>query len=995
MKPRILFLATHPKEVASTRYRVLSYAPALEQAGYEISFHSFFPSEALAHVNRKGDWAAKGAWVAQGTRRRWQTLRSPRYDLIFIHRELFPLGLSVGMFPLLEMLHRSNSKLVYDFDDAVYLPHRQNRGMVGWFENPASVDHLMRMSDAVIAGNAFLLEHARKWNPQAHCIPTPVDTSRYFPAGNGGGNRVPVIGWIGSPSTAKYVGTLRPVFERLAKTHRFQLKVIGAGKEVAFQGVDVDCRPWDLRTEADEFRDCDIGLYPLWDDQWSRGKCGYKALQFMASGVPVVASQVGMNTEIIQDHTNGILARTEEDWVRHLGELLEDPALRRRLGDAGRQTIEEDYSLERLTPRFLSVIQSCAVSAAETRGSAVPVPVPATEDADLGERPDVLCLSSIDWDFVWQGHQEIMTALARQGHRVLFVENTGVRGPRLGDLSRIQHRLGRWRSSVRGFWQVEPNLYVFSPLVLPFPYAGWARWINSWLLLSALRRWMQVMDFYQPVCWTFLPTPLTLEVIREIPTKLLVYYCIDNFAASTPAAKKIISSERKLLEKSDVVFVTSEQLFDHASRWNRQVHLFPFGVNLSAFERAREEEGEPPAELRKLRGSVVGYVGGIHQWIDQELVVRTARRHPDFWFVLVGPVQTQVDRLKREPNILLLGQKPHGEIPQYIKRFDVGMIPYRIAEYTNHVYPTKMNEYLAMGKPVVSTALPEVETFSRRYGSVVEIADDEEEFSRALERAIHDTDPVRRSLRLKVARENAWSTRIRSMQELVREAVAAKEKQRTQGWPVRFAESMRSSRAITRWIIGLALLWAAMFHTPLIWLAAKPLQTPTRLGAADAIVVFAGGAGESGQADDSYQERVKRAVELYKLGLAPRILLLSGFTRTFQEADLMVALAKNLGVPAEALTKEIRVTNTYDYVLRVREIAHQEGWNRLLLVTSPYHTRRAGLTFRHNAPDLSVLNAPVPLSAYYTRDNPVSLRQIRGVLHELISILFYWMRGWI
>jgi len=472
-RKKILFLATHPKEVASTRYRVLAYGPALEREGYEVFFHPFFPSHALSSVNQEGDWVAKGAWVARGARRRWQILRSPRYDLIFVHRELFPLGLSVGMLPLLEILHRSNSRLVYDFDDAVYLPHRQNRGVVGWFENPTSVNRLMRMSETVIAGNAFLLEHARKWNTHAHCIPTPVDTRRYFPAENGKSAPVPVIGWIGSPSTAKYVGSLRPVFERLAKTHRFRLKVIGAGKEVAFPGVDVEIRPWDLRTEADEFRQCDIGLYPLWDDQWSRGKCGYKALQFMASGVPVVASEVGMNTEIIRHRANGMLARTEEDWVRHLGELLEDPALRRSLGSAGRQTIEEDYSLDRLTPRFLSVIRGCTGDADASHGSGVSGRVPAAQAADSGERLDILCLSSIDWDFVWQGHQEIMTTLARQGHRVLFVENTGVRGPRLGDLSRIQHRLGKWRTSVRGFWQVEPNLYVFSPLVLPFPYAGW------------------------------------------------------------------------------------------------------------------------------------------------------------------------------------------------------------------------------------------------------------------------------------------------------------------------------------------------------------------------------------------------------------------------------------------------------------------------------------------------------------------------------------------
>ena len=992
---KILFLATHPKEVASTRYRVLAYGPALEREGYQVFFHSFFPSHALDSVNREGDWAAKGAWVARGARDRLRILRSSRFDVIFVHRELFPLGLSLGMLPLLEILRHSSGRLIYDFDDAVYLPHRQNRGMIGWFENPTSVDQLIRMASVVIAGNSFLLEHARKLNNQSRCIPTPVDTHRYFPEENGGSPEVPVIGWIGSPSTAKYIRSLRSVFERLAKTHRFRLKVIGAGKPIAFQGVNLEIRPWDLRTEAEEFRNCDIGLYPLWDDQWSRGKCGYKALQFMASGVPVVASEVGMTTEIIRHRADGILARTDEDWVRYLSELLEDPGLRLRLGNTGRETIEENYSLDRLTPSFLAAVQGEQENGKANNGSPSSPQLSEAAKMASGERQDILCFSSIDWDFVWQGHQEIMTTLARQGHRVLFVENTGVRGPRLGDLSRIQRRFGKWRSSVRGFWQVEPNLYVFSPLVLPFPYAGWARPINRWLMLSALRRWMQVMDFYQPVCWTFLPTPLTLEVIRDIPSKLLIYYCIDNFAASTPAAKRIIESEKLLLQKSDVVFVTSQQLFGYASRWSKRVHLFPFGVNLEGFEQAREGAAPPPRELKDLHGTVVGYVGGIHQWVDQELLVRVARRHRDYRFVMVGPVQTRVDQIEKEPNILLIGQKPHQEIPHYIKRFDAGIIPYRIAEYTNHVYPTKMNEYLAMGKPVISTALPEVEAFNRRYGPVVEIAGTTEEFSRALERALIDADPVRRNRRIRVAGENAWGNRIRSMQRIIREGVAFKEKRRTEGWPVRFVESIRSGRWITRWAVALALCWAVLFHTPFIWWAARPLQLSARFARSDAIVVFAGGVGESGRADESYEERVKRAVDLYNEGLAPRIYFISGFTRTFQEAELMQALAKNLGVPPAALQKETRATNTYDYVLRVREVARQQGWDRILLVTSPYHTLRADLTFRRNAPRLVVLHAPVMENSYYSRDDPVSLSQIMGILREYLGLLFYRIRGWI
>ena len=608
----------------------------------------------------------------------------------------------------------------------------------------------------------------------------------------------------------------------------------------------------------------------------------------------------------------------------------------------------------------------------------------------------ILCFSSIDWDFIWQGHQEIMATLARQGHRVLFVENTGVRSPRLRDLARIRHRYNKWHRSTHGFWQVEENLYVYSPLILPFPYFRWARWINRIRMNSALKRWMFAMDFHAPICWTFLPTPLTLDLIHRIPHRLLIYYCIDSFADSTPAAGRIIPSEEKLLREADLVFVTSEALFRRASNFNKQVHLFPFGVSFEAFLKAAGTPNEMPEEMGKIPSPRIGYVGGIHQWIDQELLVQTARNHPHYAFVLVGPEQVAVERLKNEPNIFFLGKKPHESLPHYIKYFDVGIIPYRLTDYTNNVYPTKLNEYHALGVPVVSTPLPEVMAFNRRNPPLVQIGSTPEEFGLALEEALRGDRDERKAARVHSAQTNAWSRKIDEMQNLIRRTVTEKESARPTHWAARIREAFGTR---PRWVMHLALATALgfflIFETPLIWYLAEPLRVQQQIQPADAIVVFAGGVGESGQADESYQERVKQALDLYRQGLAHQILFVSGFTRTFHEADLMMALATNQGVPTSDLSMEISVTNTYDYILKVRQIARQRGWHRLLLVTSPYHTRRADLTFRHNAPELTVLHAPVPESGYYSRREVLTLRQIRGVLHEYLGLFSYWVRDWI
>ena len=143
---------------------------------------------------------------------------------------------------------------------------------------------------------------------------------------------------------------------------------------------------------------------------------------------------------------------------------------------------------------------------------------------------NIICISSIDWDFIWQGHQEIMSTYAETGNRVLFIENTGVRTPGIRDIPRIKKRIKNWFRGIKGIRKEKDNLYVFSPLALPFPYSKIAKRINRFLLLPGLKRWMKAMDFSDPIIWTFLPTPLSLDIANNLIEKILIYYCIDKFS---------------------------------------------------------------------------------------------------------------------------------------------------------------------------------------------------------------------------------------------------------------------------------------------------------------------------------------------------------------------------------------------------------------------------------------------------------------------------------
>jgi len=607
---------------------------------------------------------------------------------------------------------------------------------------------------------------------------------------------------------------------------------------------------------------------------------------------------------------------------------------------------------------------------------------------------DILCISSIDWDFIWQGHQEIMATLAEQGNRVLFVENTGVRSPRVRDLPRLRQRIINWWRGIKGFRQEKKTLFVYSPLVLPFPYSRVAQWVNRIILLRAIRRWMRATGFGRPIIWSFLPTPLTRNLIRELDPELMVYYCIDNLASSSTQAKRIVRSEVKFFREADLVFVTSEKLRERAAKFSGRVHLFPFGVNFREFEQVRKASDGVPEEIRKLPHPVVGYVGGVHQWIDQELLVTVAERMSDASFVLVGPAQTDVSMLARCSNIHLLGARSHADMSRYIKGFDVGIVPYCISEYTDSVYPTKLNEYLAMGIPVVTTDLPEIRRFNVEHSDVLAVAEDAQTFRAAICEAIDQSSSVETERRIEVARQNSWEQRIARMSDLIEGELAVRW-EAEKGWEEALRHLYKTARRrIARIAVGAMVAYLLLFYTPFVWLLAKPLWVAELPRQVDAITVFAGGVGESGKAGGGYLERVKQAVDLYHEGMASRLIFSSGYTFAFQEADLMRELAVSHGVPASAIILETKAANTYENVVFVREILDRHDWRSVLLVSSPYHMRRAILTWKKMAPEITVVPNPVPQSRFYSPHGlGVSLEQMRGIFHEYVAIIVYWWQG--
>jgi uncharacterized SAM-binding protein YcdF (DUF218 family) len=608
---------------------------------------------------------------------------------------------------------------------------------------------------------------------------------------------------------------------------------------------------------------------------------------------------------------------------------------------------------------------------------------------------NIICISSIDWDFVWQGHQEIMSAFAKSGNRILFIENTGVRTPRLKDMPRLFKRITSWIKSVKGFREVSKNVFTYSPLIIPLPYSRLARFINKRLMLDAITKWMKATEFYDPIVWTFLPTGAALDIANGIGRKLLVYYCIADFSVLSDNPNKVRKTEDELIARSDLIFAQGEFLEDRCSRLNGNVHIFQFGVNIDTFDIDSAVPKKTPVDIRSVKKPIIGYIGGLHRHMDLGLIKHIAQNHPEWSVVLIGPEQTDISILRNVKNILILGKKDFQELPGYIKEFDVGIIPYELNSYTKSVFPTKLNEYHAMGKPVVSTLMPEIVKYNIENDGLVFTGSSYAEFTEKIAYSMANNDEKLTARRIESAKRNSWTSRIEEMSRLMEKAIDRKKTMPVE-WRDRFLKIYRATgRRIVTAALSIALLYLLLFHTPLIWGIAAPLKLSQPPERSDCIVVFAGGVGESGKVGQGYEERVKYAVDLYKTGYAKDLIFSSGYYYAFKETEVMKALAVSLGVPPQSIILEERAANAYENVKFTSTILRNRKMKKAIVISSRYNMRRIALISRKISPDIYFVYSPVTDSLFFGDGRKVEPKHIIAILHEYASMLYYLFKGYI
>jgi glycosyltransferase involved in cell wall biosynthesis len=336
------------------RYRIEQWEPILNKLGVEITYAPFDSVELNQTLHSPGANFRKLSLLAESFGRRFRLMKSLKnYDLVYVFREATLFG--PAFFE--RLIHQSGLPFVFDFDDAIFESYKSpSNGYLSYLKFAAKTKRICRMASHVIVGNPYLAEYAEKFNDHVTIVPSTIDTDKYT-ATPRPDSHIPVIGWTGSFSTVQHLNTLRSVLGKLARQRPFRLRIIGT-TTYELEGVDVEVVPWRSSSEVEDLRPIDVGIMPLPDDEWTRGKCGMKALQFMALGLPVVCSPVGVNTDIIQDGVNGFLAKSDDEWIQKLDQLLASSELRQRLGAAARVTVESGYSSHVHAPRVFEVFQS-------------------------------------------------------------------------------------------------------------------------------------------------------------------------------------------------------------------------------------------------------------------------------------------------------------------------------------------------------------------------------------------------------------------------------------------------------------------------------------------------------------------------------------------------------------------------------------------------------------------------------------------------------------
>jgi glycosyltransferase involved in cell wall biosynthesis len=385
----------------------------------------------------------------------------------------------------------------------------------------------------------------------------------------------------------------------------------------------------------------------------------------------------------------------------------------------------------------------------------------------MKSKPDIICISTQDWNDLWTRKQRFMKRFAEMGCRVLYIE-TQVHW--ITYLRELRRRWGRIFAFLSGSRKIRDNLWVTTPpLVLPFfQMNSFICKLNSRLLSWYINQQSSKLGFDDPVIYSYVPSSSYL--MRRLKSTRKLYECVDEFAVDKGLVRKktIARLERETMSQCNAVVVTAQFLYDRKSRFARNMFLIPNAVDTNHYKKTNAGVVTPAEIFDKLPKPVIGFVGALAYWIDLDLIAFIAETFPRYSFLFVGPVSVSVDRLRKYDNIHFLGRKPYEELPRYLAGIDVCINPYVLDDIASGCSPLKLYEYIAAGKPVVSVRMPEAEKFE----GLVEIADSYEQFATKIRMLVSKDEKWKRNLAdrsWKESQNHTWDKRFEQTVKVLEE----------------------------------------------------------------------------------------------------------------------------------------------------------------------------------------------------------------------------------
>ena len=602
---------------------------------------------------------------------------------------------------------------------------------------------------------------------------------------------------------------------------------------------------------------------------------------------------------------------------------------------------------------------------------------------------DIIIFSGIDWNMQWQWQQELAMRLSKE-NRVVFVENTGVRSIKFKDTKRVLNRIKNFFGGVFGFKAINKNLVVFSPIFFPFPYNNLFIKANSIIISLFLKSWTENLNFNPKYIFSFISTPLTIKISQRIPHDYKVFIYTDKMSKSSTEANKLSKYIGEFAKISNICFYSANDLKQELKKYNKNLFHFPGGVDFSKFNKK--------ISIKKRKKKIIGYIGQVKSIIDFKLIIKISKEFKNSEIQIIGPIATDIDDFKTLKNVKFLGSIPHKKIANYVRNFDVGIIPYIKNEYTDNISPAKLTEYLSLGLPCVSTNLNEIKNFNKENDNVVDVSKNDNDFLMKIKNHLEMAYSQKKkniTKRLNVSKNYDWVNLFERFKNICESNISKKNLDEKKNWK-QGIDLVRSQfkKIFIRISAYFLIIYVLIFFTPFAGFLGKKLSYFDELQKSDAILIVSG-TGALEYLNTDFQLRYYDTLKLYNQGLSKQIIIMRREHNEIEEGEIIKKLLIFQNIPEQNITiVDKEFANTYTNYVYINKY-YLKDYNTIILSTSSYHSLRSKLIFNKISDKKILIAKSSDKNRYKTFRIRMSLSEVKIILREYAAIVYGYLRGWI